>query len=63
MKVRCVICGRQVEYGGNVFRPFCSERYKLIDLGNWIEEQYRVPGAEVTLSPDFGADKEKKNLQ
>ena len=32
----------------NPFRPFCSERCKLIDLGRWLGEQYRVPveGAE-----------------
>jgi len=23
--------------------PFCSERCKLLDLGNWIDERYRVP--------------------
>jgi uncharacterized protein len=27
---------------GNSFRPFCSERCKLIDLGNWASERYRV---------------------
>ena len=28
---------------GNPFRPFCSERCKQIDLGNWISETYRFP--------------------
>jgi uncharacterized protein len=27
----------------SVWRPFCSERCKLIDLGAWAEERYRVP--------------------
>jgi hypothetical protein len=27
---------------GNRFRPFCSERCKLIDLGAWASEQYRI---------------------
>jgi uncharacterized protein len=26
------------------FRPFCSERCRLIDLGRWLSEDYRVPG-------------------
>jgi endogenous inhibitor of DNA gyrase (YacG/DUF329 family) len=26
------------------FRPFCSERCKLVDLGNWLGERYRIPG-------------------
>ena len=28
---------------GNRYRPFCSERCKLIDLGAWAAESYRVP--------------------
>jgi len=27
---------------GNAFRPFCSERCKLIDLHNWLSERYRI---------------------
>lgn len=27
----------------NPWRPFCSERCRLIDLGNWAAESYRVP--------------------
>ena len=23
--------------------PFCSERCKLLDLGNWVDEKYQVP--------------------
>ena len=29
----------------NPFRPFCGERCKLIDLGAWAEERYRISGA------------------
>lgn len=28
----------------NKFRPFCSERCKLIDFGDWAAEKHRVPG-------------------
>jgi hypothetical protein len=28
----------------NRWRPFCSERCKLIDLGEWLTEQRRIPG-------------------
>lgn len=43
--VRCPQCGRPVEWTPeNRFRPFCSERCKLIDLGQWASERYRVPG-------------------
>ena len=38
----------------NKFRPFCSERCKMIDLGQWATEAYRVPQAEPR---DPGAEK------
>ena len=33
------------------WRPFCSERCRLLDLGNWIDERYRVP-SEMTATED-----------
>jgi endogenous inhibitor of DNA gyrase (YacG/DUF329 family) len=30
----------------NPYRPFCSERCKLIDLGQWATDAYRIPQAE-----------------
>jgi hypothetical protein len=30
----------------NKWRPFCSERCKMIDLGAWATESYRVPAEE-----------------
>lgn len=30
----------------NAFRPFCSERCKLIDLGQWVDEKFRIPSEE-----------------
>jgi endogenous inhibitor of DNA gyrase (YacG/DUF329 family) len=41
--VKCPICGREAEYEGNEFRPFCSERCKLIDLGEWADDGYSLP--------------------
>jgi hypothetical protein len=40
--MRCPICKQNVLWEGNPFRPFCSDRCKLIDLDNWLEERYRV---------------------
>lgn len=42
--VRCPICGRKTKWDGNPYRPFCSERCKLIDLGNWLDEIYVIQG-------------------
>ncbi|WP_153111129.1 DNA gyrase inhibitor YacG [Propionivibrio limicola] len=46
-KVRCPQCGGESEWSpANKYRPFCSERCKLIDLGAWASESYRVPVQE-----------------
>ncbi len=51
---RCPQCGRPVSWDGNRFRPFCSVSCKLVDLGSWLDEGYRVPGDAVSSEP--GAD-------
>jgi endogenous inhibitor of DNA gyrase (YacG/DUF329 family) len=38
------------------YRPFCSERCKLVDLGRWLSEEYRVPTAERPPDPTHGRD-------
>ncbi len=43
MKIKCAYCGKQTQWEGNEFRPFCSERCRMIDFGSWIDEEYRVP--------------------
>jgi hypothetical protein len=47
--VLCPTCRRRAPLEGNAFRPFCSERCKLVDLANWADERYRVPGDPVNL--------------
>ncbi|MFY9270069.1 MAG: DNA gyrase inhibitor YacG [Candidatus Manganitrophaceae bacterium] len=42
-KRRCPICRQGMEWEGNRYRPFCSERCKLIDLGRWAGGDYRIP--------------------
>jgi endogenous inhibitor of DNA gyrase (YacG/DUF329 family) len=45
--VRCPQCGGESLWGkDNPYRPFCCERCKLIDLGAWASESYRVPVEE-----------------
>lgn len=51
--VTCPTCGQPAEYSPqNPFRPFCSERCKLIDLGEWATESYRIPLDEQSQLPD-----------
>ena len=42
----CPTCHKPVSWEGNPFRPFCSERCRLIDLQGWFGEHYRFPQAE-----------------
>jgi len=39
----CPHCGKPASWENNSFHPFCCERCKLIDLGNWAAERYRIP--------------------
>lgn len=46
--VTCPQCGKEVLWNkeASPFRPFCSERCKLIDLGQWASENYSIPVKE-----------------
>jgi uncharacterized protein len=49
-KISCPTCGKKGTFTpSNVFRPFCSDRCKLIDLGDWAAEKHRVPGEAIDL--------------
>jgi len=41
MTLKCPICKKGVKLGDPDF-PFCGERCRLIDLGNWSSEKYRI---------------------
>jgi len=42
--VDCPICKRKTEFSpSNRWRPFCSERCKMVDLGAWANEKFRIP--------------------
>jgi len=48
--VKCPICAKPAEWSHkNTWRPFCSERCKLIDLGAWADGSYSVPDKEQVL--------------
>lgn len=45
--VTCPQCKKEVTWNyDSPYRPFCSERCKLIDLGQWATESYRIPQSE-----------------
>jgi len=54
---RCPICRRPAQpRAQNGAFPFCSERCKLIDLGKWLSEDYRVPTQDEPLDESGSAD-------
>ncbi len=43
--VPCPNCRQPAQWSeSNPYRPFCSRRCKLVDLGEWIEERHSIPG-------------------
>lgn len=58
IRVSCPHCGKSVPWTDeSSFKPFCSERCKLIDLGDWLLEKHVIPGEE-TAPPDSSGDTE-----
>ena len=49
MKLVCPQCKKETRWEKNPFRPFCSERCRLIDLGKWASEEYRIAGEKKDL--------------
>lgn len=46
--VKCPNCGKKVAWVEQEhFKPFCSDRCKLIDFGEWADEQKSIPGESV----------------
>ena len=50
--VKCPRCGKEKEFRGNEYRPFCSERCKLLDFGAWVDEEYNLPAESTALSEE-----------
>jgi uncharacterized protein len=57
MSSPCPICGRPVDVPAGALPaqlppefPFCSPRCRLLDLGRWLNGEYRIPGAPMELA-------------
>jgi endogenous inhibitor of DNA gyrase (YacG/DUF329 family) len=59
---KCPSCNKPIEWENNPFRPFCSERCKLVDFSKWVSEEYRVPGKPIAKEePDEDADQRRRD--
>jgi uncharacterized protein len=61
LKVKCPTCRKEAAWEDNPHRPFCSDRCRLIDLGAWVEERYRIPSEESGDLPDSDDDEKQIN--
>ncbi len=46
MVLLCPVCKKRTTWEENPWKPFCSERCKLVDLGKWVTEEYRIEEQE-----------------
>lgn len=61
MQITCPACKNITTWEENPFRPFCSERCKLIDLGAWASGEYKLPGKPGDETDQAGQEKEEDN--
>jgi endogenous inhibitor of DNA gyrase (YacG/DUF329 family) len=61
ISVRCPICGRRIQSDDAAKTPtypFCSDRCRLIDLGRWLGEDYRIGPVTEGEGPAQGDDED-----
>ena len=56
--MKCPICKKDVDPASPEF-PFCGDRCRIIDLGNWSSEKYKIPAVERPQISDEPADDEE----
>ncbi|WP_415887121.1 DNA gyrase inhibitor YacG [Neptuniibacter sp. QD37_6] len=60
-KTKCPTCSKEQAWdSSNPFRPFCSERCKMIDLGAWASEEYSIP--ESKAASDFSSGETEEQI-
>lgn len=53
LKVKCPECSKEFNYYSSEYRPFCSEKCKMVDLGMWLTENYTVSSTEPLSESDI----------
>ena len=55
-KIKCPRCKKETQWEDNPSRPFCSEQCRLVDLGRWADEDYRIDGGKAPQREDNETD-------
>ncbi|MBZ5695789.1 MAG: DNA gyrase inhibitor YacG [Acidobacteriia bacterium] len=63
MKRHCPICKKPTDSETDADFPFCSERCRLLDLGNWASEKYTIssPAFDESMFEDLERDLHKSD--
>ncbi len=56
--MKCPVCRKDVDFSSR-YAPFCSDRCRIIDLGNWAAGAYRIPSARP--EPEDTADEQERD--
>ena len=63
IEIKCPRCGQKTVYSTvNKFRPFCSERCRLIDLGDWASNKFAIPVADKTPIESESEDNDSNKI-
>lgn len=59
LKVNCPTCGKEIVWGEkSPYRPFCCKRCQLIDLGEWADEEKRIPSDDDLSESESWSERE-----
>jgi len=58
-RVTCPTCRLSTPWHGNPRRPFCSLTCRLIDLGVWLDERYRIAAEPATAEESSESEGER----
>lgn len=53
LQIPCPRCQTMSNWQDNPNRPFCSDRCKLIDLGAWAAEDYKIAAEDSPFSDEI----------
>ena len=59
-RVKCPTCRREIDWANTPFRPFCSERCRLIDLGKWASGKYVISSPVTDADDEIDAESDEK---
>jgi endogenous inhibitor of DNA gyrase (YacG/DUF329 family) len=60
-RVKCPTCRRELDWATAPYRPFCSDRCRLIDLGAWLSEGHAIPGESAVPEGDESPTTSEEN--